>query len=97
MEALTRLSKYLGIYLVWKEIKERYQLRWSANTNIFEVFKSIMDNKENYSCTVSWLKDTCARLAKSYSNVLIYNIVTRLWSNEVCLSLSLLHSDANNG
>src|SRR4051812_26568574 len=32
MKALASLSKYLGLYDKWQEIKKRYQLKWSQQT-----------------------------------------------------------------
>src|SRR5207248_10947796 len=41
MKALAALSKYAGCYDRWRNIKERYQLKWS-NEDSLETFNSIM-------------------------------------------------------
>ncbi len=55
MEALVCLSKYQGTYNAWKEIKEKYQLKWTSPDGL-EVFQSIFNNEKNYSAMLSWLK-----------------------------------------
>jgi hypothetical protein len=46
MKALATLSKYLGCYDRWKDIKERYQLKWS-NGDSFETFNMFMNGEQN--------------------------------------------------
>jgi hypothetical protein len=48
MEGLRALAKYRGQYDPWKQIKERYQLKWSDKDGL-DVFMSIMDAKKHYS------------------------------------------------
>ena len=80
----------------WKDIKNRYQLRWT-NPNGLEVFNAIMiDSRENYSSMVSWLKDVCSKLPQSYSNILLYNAITGLRPDEACKSISLIHKEEHN-
>ena len=38
MKSLAVLSKFMGCYDKWKNIKERYQLKWS-NENSVDIFK----------------------------------------------------------
>jgi hypothetical protein len=52
MEALVCLSKYQGTYNIWKEIKEKYQLKWTSPDSL-EVFQSIFNNEKNYSSMLS--------------------------------------------
>lgn len=57
MEALVCLSKYQGTYNTWKEIKEKYQLKWTSPDSL-EVFQSIINNEKNYSASTNigtWL------------------------------------------
>ncbi|HKU48783.1 MAG TPA: integrase [Nitrososphaera sp.] len=96
MEALACLSKFIGAYDVWKEIMRRYQLKWNREDDSFEVFKSIMDDKHNYSSMISWLRGVCSKLPSAHSNVLKYCTLTGLRSDEACNSLTLLHKDSEN-
>lgn len=92
MEALVCLSKYQGTYNTWKEIKEKYQLKWTSPDGL-EVFQSIFDNEKNYSSILSWLKNTIAQIPKSYASILIYNTLTGLRPTEACQSIALIQSD----
>ncbi len=89
MEALVCLSKYQGTYNTWKEIKEKYQLKWTSPDGL-EVFQSIIDNEKNYSSMLSWLKNAIAQIPKAYANILIYNTLTGLRPAEACHSIALL-------
>ncbi|MFL6432524.1 MAG: hypothetical protein ACJ71O_02165, partial [Nitrososphaeraceae archaeon] len=48
MKALATLSKYLGCYDKWKDIKERYQLKWS-NEDSLETFSMFTNGEQNYN------------------------------------------------
>ena len=48
MKSLASLSKFLGCYNRWKEIKERYQLKWSNDDSI-QVFQNLTNQENNYS------------------------------------------------
>ncbi len=92
MEALVCLSKYQGTYNTWKEIKEKYQLKWTSPDGL-EVFQSIFDNEKNYSSMLSWLKNAIAQIPKPYANILIYNTLTGLRPAEACHSIELIQKD----
>jgi hypothetical protein len=92
MEALVCLSKYQGTYNTWKEIKERYQLKWTSPDGL-EVFQSIFNNEKNYSSMLSWLKNAIAQIPKPYANILIYATLTGLRPTEACHSIALFQTD----
>ena len=92
MEALVCLSKYQGTYNTWKEIKEKYQLKWTSPDGL-EVFQSIFNNEKNYSSMLSWLKNAIAQIPKPYANILIYATLTGLRPAEACHSIALIQSD----
>ena len=92
MEALVCLSKYQGTYNTLKEIKEKYQLKWTSPDGL-EVFQSIFNNEKNYSSMLSWLKNAIAQIPKPYANILIYNTLTGLRPAEACHSIALIQSD----
>lgn len=56
MKALAALSKYVGCYDKWKDIINRYQLKWSSEDTIEEFSDVMMDDKRNYSSMLNWLK-----------------------------------------
>ena len=95
MEALVCLSKYQGTYNTWKEIKEKYQLKWTSPDSL-EVFQSIFNNEKNYSSMLTWLKNAIAQIPKPYANILIYNTLTGLRPAEACQSIALIQTDLQN-
>jgi intergrase/recombinase len=93
MKALATLSKYIGCYDKWKDIKERYQLKWSNGDNL-ETFNNIlMNGEQNYTSMIKWLKDTYSKLPSSYSNILLFNALTGLRPEETVQSIKLLHTN----
>jgi hypothetical protein len=91
MKALASLSKYLGCYDKWKDIIERYQLKWSNEDNL-EAFNDIMmDNGKNYSSMVNWLKETVSKLPLQYGNILLFDTLTGLRPDEACKSIIILN------
>jgi len=38
LKATSNLAKYLGVYNQWKELRERYSLKWSNGKKCFTVF-----------------------------------------------------------
>lgn len=96
MRALANLSKYYGCYDIWREIKQRYDLKWTAG-NDMSVFLSLMENNgNNYSAMLNWLKDTCSKLPKEYGNILLFCTLTGLRSDEACQSINLIQTDLDN-
>ena len=95
MKSLAILSKFLGCYDRWKEIKERYQLKWTSDDS-FKVFRNITNQESNYSSMLKWLKDSCSQIPTSYSNHLIYCTLTGLRAAESFQSISLIKSDYSN-
>jgi hypothetical protein len=79
-------------YNTWKEIKERYQLKWTSPDGL-EVFQSIFNNEKNYSSMLSWLKNAIAQIPKPYANILIYATLTGLRPTEACHSIALIQTD----
>ena len=91
MKALAALSKYLGCYDQWNDIREKYQLKWSSEDG-FEAFNDIMiDNGESYSSMVNWLKHAMSKLPLRYANILLFNTLIGLRPDEACKSVKLLN------
>ena len=94
MKSLATLSKYLGCYDKWNQIRQRYQLKWS-NGDRSDSFTTILNNKTNYSNMVAWLKNAYSVLPREYGNILIYCALTGLRSEEAIHSLQLLSDDSD--
>ena len=95
MKALATLSKYLGCYDKWKDIRERYQLKWS-NEDSLETFSMFTNGEQNYNSMMEWLKNCCSKLSLSYSNILLFNTLTGLRPDEACKSIILIQKEVDN-
>jgi intergrase/recombinase len=96
MKALAAFSKYIGCYDKWKETRNRYQLRWTSPNGLEALNAILAGTKGNYSSMVSWLKNACSKLPKSYSNILLFDTLTGLRPDEACKSISLIQKEENN-
>ena len=94
MKALATLSKYIGCYDKWKDIKERYQIKWS-NGDSLEPFNILMNKEQNYTSMINWLKDVLSNLSPSYGNILLFNTLTGLRPDEACKAISLIQKEDN--
>src|SRR5919197_1685204 len=95
MKALAMLSKYLGCYDKWKDIKERYQLKWS-NGDSLETFNMFMNGEQNYSSMIEWLKNCCSKLSLSYSNILLFNTLVGLRPDEACKAIQIIQKEQDS-
>jgi hypothetical protein len=91
MKSLAALSKYLGSYNKWKDIIQRYQLKWSGD-NSLQIFKNMTNPGKDYESMTNWLKYTISRLPTKYGNILLYDTLTGLRPEEACKSIILTHN-----
>ena len=95
MKALAALSKYLGYYDLWKDIIERYQLKWS-NEDAIQVFQKITNVDQDFSSMIKWIKDAYSKLPKSYGNILLFNALTGLTPEEAIQRIKILHGEPSD-
>jgi len=91
MKALASLSKYTGCYDTWKEIVQRYQLKWSDSNKSIKVFNAIFQNEgNNYSSMLKWIKEVISVLPKGYQNIILFNTLTGLRPDEAQKAIWLI-------
>ncbi|MDQ3084925.1 MAG: hypothetical protein M3Q77_08950, partial [Thermoproteota archaeon] len=91
MKALASLSKYMGCYDKWKEIVQRYQLKWSDSNKSIKVFNAIFQNEgNNFPSMLKWIKDVVAVLPKDYQNIILFNTFTGLRPDEAQKAIHLI-------
>jgi hypothetical protein len=95
MKALSSLSKYMGCYDSWKDIVQRYQLKWSTEDSV-QTFQNISNAHKDLSSMIAWVKEMHFQLPKSYGNILIFDTLTGLRPQEACESIRLLKNDFDN-
>lgn len=94
MKSLSNLAKFLGYYDNWKLIISRYQLKWS-NENGIDTFNKILNDKNDFTSMLDWLKQTYQTLPEKYGNALIFNSLTGLRSSEACESIRIIESNGD--
>jgi hypothetical protein len=94
MKALASLSKFVGEYDIWKNIVERYQLKWSDSNKGINVFNAIFQNEgNNYSLMLTGIKDVTSFLPKDYQNIILFNSLTGLRPDEAQKAIWLIKTD----
>jgi hypothetical protein len=103
MKSLSALSKFLGRYDEWKQVVDKYQLKWSDNgyrdggSRTLETFHKIFSSN-NFGEMLSQLKKSCLKLNNQrYSEVMIFCTLTGLRPAESCTSLKLLRDRGRRG
>ena len=95
MKSLSVLSKFMGCYDNWKNIKDRYQLKWS-NENSVDTFKKIINEDNSFNRLLEWLKKTSSQISESHKNILFYCTLTGLRPDEACQSIKLVKEKIDN-
>ena len=95
MKALASLSKYLGVYDKWKQIVERYNLKWSSGFNGLEVFKKITSSSNDLDSLIKSVRTTLHTdmIPSGYRNLIIYSLLTGLRAAESIESIKILKDD----
>jgi intergrase/recombinase len=90
MKSLASLSKYLGIYDKWQDIKKRYQLKWSQQSG-YSTFEKIFNNKDqNFSSMIKWIKNAVNKLPREYGNLILFATLTGLRPDESYKAIDLI-------
>jgi hypothetical protein len=95
MKSLAILSKFMGCYDKWKDIKDKYQLKWSSENSV-DSFKKIINEENSFNSLLEWLQNTSSKISESHSNILFYCTLTGLRPNEACQSIKLVKEKINN-
>ena len=92
MKSLSALAKYIGCYDKWRQIRQRFQLKWSNNDSV-QAFASIFTNEKDLDHMIVWLKNACSTIPQDYANILIFNTLTGLRPSEACMAITLIHNN----
>jgi intergrase/recombinase len=95
MKSLATLSKYLGCYDTWTNLKKRHQLKWT-NNNTAHIINRLTDPQQSFDTMLMWLRRCVDKLPKTDSNILLYCTLTGLRPTEACESIKLIHTDLDN-
>lgn len=90
MKSLSALSKFMGCYDVWKDIKQKYQLKWSEPDSALTAFEEIYSGERTFTTMTNWLHKALDTLPPQYANILLFSTLTGLRPDEACQSIHLL-------
>jgi hypothetical protein len=68
-------------------------MKWSSDDTL-EAFSDVMMNdKQNYTSMINWLKYTYSKLPSRYGNILLFNTLTGLRPDEACKAIQLIQKE----
>jgi intergrase/recombinase len=95
MKALANLSKFMGCYDIWRNLIERYELKWSSNDS-FQIFSQITNSQPGLNSMMYWLKETCSKIPVSYAKILLFSTLVGLRPQESISSIRLIKENLND-
>ena len=90
MEALTCLSKYLGCYDRWQEIRKRYSLKWSNGDESLATLQRFFNQETSLDHMIQTVKEMMRVLPRQMALVIRHALLTGLRPSEACESVRLL-------
>jgi len=93
MKSLAIFSKFTGGYSQWKELVQRYGLKW-GNRSSLRAFVSILNFK--IDDTKEWLLDVIQKLPEDYALAEVFICLTGLRINEALESLRLIPTQSED-
>lgn len=90
MKSITVLSKYLGNYDRWREMRRRYSLKWS-NGDWNKPFDRLFNDNQNYDAMLRHVKGMIKVLPPAYGNIIKFDCLTGLRPAEAVESVRLIN------
>jgi hypothetical protein len=90
MKALASLSRFLGSYDVWLQIRQRYNLCWSTGNEALTTFERFYDDSKTLDTMVQWVKQAIKILPASMAAVIQFNVLTGLRPSEAIQAIRLI-------
>jgi intergrase/recombinase len=92
MEALTILSKYIGCYDRWQQIRKQYNLKWTNDNESIQALQRFFDNNLTLDSMLSKIRGMIQVLPAHMAEVVRYAVLTGLRPSEACESVRLIIS-----
>jgi hypothetical protein len=90
LKSLTNLSKFLGCYQKWREIVQRYNLKWSK-TLVIPFMERI-----DLTTMLHYLQDVKLTVTQDVWHTFVFDTLTGLRANECCQAIKLLQSNTED-
>jgi intergrase/recombinase len=93
MKAITALSKYLGIYDQWQQMRKRYSLKWTNPNQSLQSFERFFSGSTNYDTMLQQIKEIIAKTPTQVGQIVRFACLTGLRPSEAMESVRLLNVD----
>lgn len=90
MEALANLSKFQGRYDIWLQIRQRYNLKWTAGNESMRSLERFFNPEMGLDRMIQIVKEMIRVLPDHMSTVIKFAVLTGLRPSEACESVRLL-------
>ncbi len=90
MKGLASLSRFLGCYDTWMQIRQRYNLKWSTGNESLATFERFFDDKRSLDSMLQWVKEAIKVLPAEMGAIIKFNVLTGLRPNEAIAAIRLL-------
>ncbi len=97
MESLTALSKYLGCYDKWQEIRKHYQLRWTSGDESIKSLERFFNPDLTLDSIYDRVLQMIAKTPIQIANVIRFACLTELRPQEVIESVRLINHQETLG
>jgi hypothetical protein len=93
MKALASLSRFLGCYDTWLQIRQRYNLKWSTGNESLATFQRFfLDDKRTLESMLEWVRQAIRVVPAPMAAVIKFNVLTGLRPSEAIASVRLLNN-----
>jgi intergrase/recombinase len=93
MKALTLLSRYLGRYDTWQQIRKRHNLKWTTGNESFEALQRFFNPGLSLDVMLDWVRKAIAVLPAAMGTVIKHAVLTGLRPSEAVESVRLLRTN----
>ena len=90
MKALASLSRFLGCYDRWMEIRQRYHLTWTTGNESLTALSRFFDDSTNLESMLDWVRLAMTVLPPTMAAIIKFNCLTGLRPSEACESVRLV-------
>jgi hypothetical protein len=91
MKALTLLSRYLGQYDTWQQIRKRHNLKWTTGNESFEALQRFFNPGLSLDVMLDWVRKAISVLPLAMGTVIKFNCLTGLRPSEAVESVRLIN------
>jgi integrase len=91
MKSLTALSKYLGCYDRWQQIRQRYNLKWSSGNESMQSFERFFNDDLTFDSMLQRIKEMIAKTPTQIGNIIKFACLTGLRPTEAVQAVKLIN------